>query len=110
MFELSYYALNALLICIAIAVLWVVLKTGVSLIGFSYKAVKHPFNALIKPNQHERVVFVTSIKSNKNLNAAHKQKPTGTAKETVLLTQFADKKNWSSYDVPTYLRKNLPLH
>ncbi len=110
MFELSYYALNALLVCIAIAVLWVALKTVFSFIGFSYKAVSLPFIASKKTNQHERVVFVTSVKPNKKHNAAHKQKTSDTAKETVLLTQFADKKNWSSYDVPTYLRKNIPLH
>jgi len=109
MFELSHYALNALLVCIAIAFLWIVLKTAASLIGFSYKAVKYPFNGLNKPNQRERVVYITNINDKKILNASHKQKP-DTMVKTIPLTQFAEKKDWSSYDIPAYLRNDIVIH
>lgn len=103
MSNLPYLALNALLVCIAIAFLWIALKNGLFFIRFLYQATKHPFGVLKKPNHLERVVYISSIEHKKNSSQDATVK-------TIPLTQLTEKKNWSSYDVPTFIRKKIVIH
>ena len=112
MSNLAYFLLDALLVCIAIAISWLVLKRTFSIFKTSHKLAKHSVHVLSKShNQNDRVVFVKRVERVRGLNdLREKQSTPATLVKTIPLTKFQKSQDWSLYDTPTYLRNDIVFH
>lgn len=112
MSNLAYFTLDALLVCFAIAIIWVFLKKFLSLFKSTHKVARHSLRVLSKSHSpNDRVVISKRVERVRGLNDfREKQSTLSTLVRTIPLTKFQESQDWSLYDTPTYLRNGIVIH
>ncbi|MFC1337402.1 MAG: hypothetical protein G8D89_16450 [gamma proteobacterium symbiont of Clathrolucina costata] len=99
-----YLLLDAFVVFLAIALIWVLLRKGASFLSCSFKLLKQlKFKREEKPNLRQPRSCATPIER-------ESQDSMAVLVETKILTPLQEFTDWSQYDSPAYLRKGIIIH
>jgi len=100
---ISYLLLDAFVVLLAAVIFWYLIRRFASFLTFPFKIMARLKKREEKDPYPRRILQARRIEPKP-------EESFGMLEETKVLTPFQEFVDWSQYDAPTYLRKNVIVH